>query len=127
MKWIAAAPLGIAIVLDGAEPMFDSYDEGLLTELLLTGATLLGYGGGVSWFGDATQEAKAKQVLGIPDDRVARQIVMIGRANRTEGRPPFGLQPGRKPISELVSYEHWGATNKNEEGRLSGASSSHSR
>src|SRR2546423_2675367 len=44
--WLASAPLGIAIVLDGAEGMFGAYDEGRLTERLLTGATMLGYGGG---------------------------------------------------------------------------------
>src|SRR2546423_704207 len=33
--WLASAPLGIAIVLDGAEGMFGAYDEGRLTERLL--------------------------------------------------------------------------------------------
>ena len=39
--WLASAPLGIAIVLDGAEGMFGAYDEGRLTERLMTGATML--------------------------------------------------------------------------------------
>lgn len=109
IRWLAAAPLGIAIVVDGTEPMFDAYDKGRVTERLLTGATLLGYGGGVAWFGGPAQEAEAKRILGIPDDRIARQIVMIGRPKSREGPPPFRLQPGRKPMSELVSYERWGA------------------
>src|SRR3989440_11546364 len=49
--WLAGAPLGIAIVLEGAEGMFGAYDEGRVTERLLTGATMLGYGGGTALFG----------------------------------------------------------------------------
>ena len=110
IKWLAAAPLGIAIVLDGTEPMFDAYDEGRLTERLLTGANLLGYGGGVAWFGGSTQDAEAKRILGIPDDRIARQIVMIGRPTSKKDPRSYGPKPGRKPISELVSYENWGTS-----------------
>jgi nitroreductase len=108
INWLAAAPLGIAIVLDGAEPMFGAYDEGRLTERLLTGATVLGYGGGTAWFGGPTQDAEAKRILGIPDDLTARQIVMIGRPKSTKDPRPSGPKRGRKPISELVSYDHFG-------------------
>ena len=110
INWLAAAPLGIAIVLDGADPMSEAYDEGRLTERLLTGANLLGYGGGIAWFGDATQQAEAKRILGIPPDRTARQIVMIGRPTSTKDPRASGPPRGRKPISELVSYDSWGAS-----------------
>src|SRR5438093_12559152 len=63
--WLAGAPLGIAIVLEGAEGMFGAYDEGRLTERLLTGATMLGYGGGTAWVGAPQQDAQAKQTLGV--------------------------------------------------------------
>ena len=112
INWLAAAPLGIAIVLDGGNPMSEAYDEGRLTERLLTGATMLGYGGGVAWFGDATQQAEAKRALGIPDNRTARQIVMIGRPLSTKDPRADGPKRGRKPISELVSYDTWGASKK---------------
>ena len=108
--WLAAAPLGIAIVLEGAEPMFGAYDEGRLTERLLTGATMLGYGGGTAWFGGPTYDAEAKRILGIPDDLTARQIVMIGRPTSTKDPRPSGPFRGRKPLSELVSYDSWGAS-----------------
>jgi nitroreductase len=108
INWAASAPLGIAIVLDGASPMSESYDEGRVTERLLTGATLLGYGGGVAWFGEAEHQAEAKRVLGIPEGLIARQIVMIGRAVSTEDPRPYGPARGRKPVSELVSFERFG-------------------
>jgi nitroreductase len=112
INWLAGAPLGIAIVLDGGNPMSEAYDEGRLTERLLTGATMLGYGGGVAWFGDATQQAEAKRTLGIPEDRTARQIVMIGRSASTKDPRADGPTRGRKPLSELVSYDTWGASKK---------------
>ena len=113
INWLASAPVGIAIVLDGAEPMFGAYDEGRLTERLLTGATMLGYGGGTAWFGGPTQDAEAKRILGIPNDLTARQIVMIGRPTSAKDPRPSGPPRGRKPISELVSYDRWGAPKQN--------------
>ncbi len=110
INWLAGAPLGIAIVLDGAEPMFGAYDEGRLTERLLTGATLLGYGGGTAWFGGPTQDAEARRILGIPDALTARQIVMIGRPASNKDPRPSGPMRGRKPLSELVSYDRWGGS-----------------
>jgi nitroreductase len=112
MGWVAAVPVVIAIVNDGAHPMFEAYDEGRLTERLLTGATLLGYGGGVAWFGEPQHQAKAKGILGIPESLSARQIVAIGRPmSRADSRMP-DLARGRKPLGNLVSIERYGATQR---------------
>lgn len=108
ITWIASAPVGIAIVLDGANPMSESYDEGRVTERLLTGAAMLGYGGGVAWFGEAEQQAAAKRTLGIPDAKMARQIVMIGKAKSKDDPRPNGPRGGRKPLAEIAHYERWG-------------------
>jgi len=110
INWLATAPVGIAIVLEGAEPMFGAYDEGRLTERLMTGATMLGYGGGTAWFGGPTHDAEAKRILGIPDGLTARQIVMIGRPKSIKDPRPSGPMRGRKPLSELVSYDRWGGS-----------------
>ncbi len=109
INWLAAAPLGIAIVLDGGNAFSEAYDEGRLTERILTGANLLGYGGGVAWFGEAEHQTEAKRILGIPEDRNARQIVMIGRPTSAKDPRPYGPARGRKPIGELVSYDEWGS------------------
>jgi len=108
ITWLASAPVGIAIVLDGASPMSEAYDEGRVTERLLTGATMLGYGGGVAWFGDDGQQSSAKRTLGIPDAKTAKQIVMIGKAKSTADPRPSGPARGRKPLDELAHYERWG-------------------
>jgi nitroreductase len=112
INWLAGAPVGIAIVLDGANPMSEAYDEGRVTERLLTGATLLGYGGGIAWFGEPAHQAEAKRVLEIPATRTARQIVMVGRAKSTADPRPTGPPRGRKPLAELVSFERFGASKR---------------
>jgi nitroreductase len=104
INWLAAAPLGIAIVLDGASAISEAFDEGRLTERILIAAHALGHGGGVAWFGDDAQQAEAKRILGIPAKRTARSIVMIGRPTTTQDPRPNPRPGGRKPISELVSY-----------------------
>ena len=109
INWAAAAPLGIAIVLDGANALSEAYDEGRLTERLLTGANLLGFGGGVAWFGEAAHQTEAKRILGIPEKLTARQVVMIGRPTSTKDPRPTGPPRGRKPLSGLVSYDEWGS------------------
>ena len=78
INWVAAAPLAIAIVLNGENITGETYDEGRVTERLLIGAHLLGLGGGTAWFGDDAQQAEAKAILGIPDGRDARSVVALG-------------------------------------------------
>ena len=106
INWLAAAPLGIAIVLDGAG-VSEAYDEGRVTERILIAAHNLGYGGGVAWYGDDTQQAEAKRILGVPADRTARSIVMIGRPVSAKDPRPNARPGGRKPLSEIVSYERY--------------------
>jgi nitroreductase len=106
INWLAAAPLGIAIVLDGAG-VSEAYDEGRVTERILIAAHSLGYGGGVAWFGDDTQQAEAKRILAIPAERTARSMVMIGRPITAKDPRPNRATGGRKPLSEIVSYERF--------------------
>jgi nitroreductase len=110
INWAATAPVGIAIVLDGTDPMSEAYDEGRVTERLLTGATLLGYGGGVAWFGEATHQAEARRILRIPDARTARQIVMVGRPRSTKDPRPTGPPRGRKALADVVSFDRFGGS-----------------
>jgi nitroreductase len=108
INWAASAPVGIAIVLDGAAPMSEAYDEGRVTERLMTGATMLGYGSGVAWFGEDEHQAKAKELLRIPREKTARQIVMIGKPRTRDDPRPYGPKRGRRPMSELASFERFG-------------------
>jgi nitroreductase len=107
MAWFADVPLAIAVVLDGAGTT-QAYDEGRVTERLLIGAHLLGLGAGNAWFGGEAEEAEAKRILGIPADRTARSLVGIGHPRAGKDPVLDVITRGRKPLSELVSYERWG-------------------
>jgi nitroreductase len=108
INWVAGVPLAIAIVLDGENPGSESFDEGRVTERLMIAARALGLGAGTAWFGDDAQEQRAKDVLGIPADRAAHSVVAIGYS--TTAADPRGARnnPGRKPLSDLVSYNRLG-------------------
>src|SRR3954453_18207579 len=93
INWLADAPLGIAIVLDGKSEASEAYDEGRLTERLLIAAKLLGLGGGVEWFGDEHQEATGREILGVPDGRTARSVVAIGYPTTTKDHRPNANTP----------------------------------
>ena len=109
INWLADAPLGIAIVLKGESDLSEAYDEGRLTERLLIAARLLGLGGGVAWYGDAAQQAEGKAILGIPAEKVSRQVVAIGYPTTLKDHRPNANFGGRKPLSELVSHDRYGS------------------
>jgi len=85
----------------------EAYDEGRVSERILIAAHDLGYGAGVAWYGDDAQEADAKRILGIPAERTARSIVLIGRPVSAKDPRPNPRRGGRKPLSEIVSYERY--------------------
>ena len=105
---MAGAPLGIAIVLDGEDAAGEAYDEGRVTERILIAARSLGLGGGVAWYGDADQQAEGKRILGIPAERTARSVVIVGYPTSTKDPRPNARPGGRKERSEIVSYNRWG-------------------
>jgi len=108
INWVAEAPLAIAIVLDGANDTTETFDEGRVAERLFIAARLLGLGGGTAWFGNERQRATAKEILGIPSERAARSVVVLGYPKTFKDARPNPATGGRKPLSEIVSYERWG-------------------
>lgn len=108
INWVADAPLAIAIVLNGESPLSEAFDEGRVTERLLVGAHMLGLGGGTAWFGDEGQQAEGKRILGIPAERTARSVVVLGYPTTHKDHRPNPAVAGRKALSELLSYERMG-------------------
>lgn len=108
INWVAEAPLAIAIVLNGTSPISEAYDEGRVTERLLVAARLLGLGGGTAWFGDESQQRQGKRILGIPEDRTARSVVVLGYPTSVKDPRPGPATPGRHPLDEIVSYSTFG-------------------
>ena len=108
INWVADAPLAIAIVLNGENPLSEAFDEGRVTERLLVGAHILGLGGGTAWFGDDAQQEAGKRILGIPAERIARSVVALGYPTTHKDHRPNPATAGRKPLADLVSYDRLG-------------------
>jgi nitroreductase len=108
INWVADAPLAIAIVLKGENALSEAFDEGRVTERILIGARVLGLGGGTAWFGDDDQQAEGKRILGIPAERTARSVVVLGYPTTFKDHRPNPAMAGRRPLSDLISYERLG-------------------
>ena len=104
INWVADVPLAIAIVTNGANAVSEVYDEGRVSERLFIGARVLGLGGGTAWFGDEEQQRRAKEILGVSQERAARSVVVLGYPTTTRDHRPNPAASGRKPLSEIVSY-----------------------
>ncbi len=103
INWVADAPLAIAIVLNGHSDVSEAYDEGRVTERLLVAARLLGLGGGTAWFGDDSQQARGREILGVPDGLTARSVVVLGYPKQLKDHRPNPATPGRRPLTEISS------------------------
>ncbi len=110
INWVADAPLAIALVMDGKSLDSEIYDEGRVAERLLITARVLGLGGGVAWYGDEAQTEAGKRILGVPDSLFNRGVVVIGHATSTKDTRPNANIGGRKPMSEVTSYNKYGSS-----------------
>ncbi len=110
INWVAEAPLAIALVLNGASEVSEAYDEGRVTERLLIAARLLGLGGGTAWYGDEAQQQRGKEILGIPAERTARSLVVLGYPKSIKDPRPNPAASGRRPLPEIVSYGSFGTS-----------------
>jgi nitroreductase len=107
---LAGAAAGIAIVIRPEVPDLDAYDEGRVVERILLAAAAHGVGSSVGHFTGPDNtwaaSARAKHLLGIPAERVLREVVSLGYP--AEHLQPTPNPPGRKPLTELVHWERFG-------------------
>ncbi len=113
-KHLAGADLAIALVMQSKGNAFDC---GRLAERLMLAAWTHGVGSCIGSIWPDDNERAAKDLLGVPHDRWMHQTVAFGypadadatRVSKTPGAVP-GLALGRRPLSELVSWERFGRT-----------------
>lgn len=104
IDWLADVPIAIAIVLDGKNPAVEHFDEGRVTERLLIAARFLGLGAGTAWFNEETEQARGREILGVPDGYIARSVVALGYPRPVVGASTKPVVSGRRPLDELVSH-----------------------
>ena len=100
-RYVANAPLAIAIAMPGADLETDAYDEGRVAERLLIAANAMGLGGGIAWTEDPERRAVVA-LLGFTPPTIVRTIVALGHPTEEARQPRTGPGTGRRPLSDLV-------------------------
>jgi nitroreductase len=98
---VAKAPVAIAIVMNGATPKWDDYDEGRVAERILIAATALGLGGGIGLV-NGHERAEVGALLDVPSPSYVRTMISLGRPTEAALRRHTGPGTGRRPLAELI-------------------------
>lgn len=108
-KHLAGAPLAIVFVMDGKTDQVqqETFDEGILSQRLQLAAAAHGLGSSIGWFIGSGRQA-AKDLLGIPQDRLVRTSLSIGYEDTSDADARWSPPQSRKPLEEIVSYERFG-------------------
>jgi nitroreductase len=105
-RHIAGAAAAIALVIpapaDERMKVVDQYDLGQATYAIMLAATDLGIGTGHSSVGD---QAKARAILGVPDDHDVAFLIGAGYPDDRPLKPI--VKPNRLPFDEVVRHGHW--------------------
>jgi nitroreductase len=110
---IAGANMAVALVMDGKNNAFDC---GRLAERLMLAAWSHGVGSCIGSIWPDENENAAKALLGVPKERWLHQVISFGypadkdatRVSRTPGGALTLPSLGRKPLSDIVSWERYG-------------------
>src|SRR5215208_8204218 len=103
---LAGAPLGILLVMAGERAEQETYDEGRLAERVMLAAHAHGVGSSIGWIVGTGRDA-AKELLGIPQEKVVRTAISLGYPDEGARRLRAGYGPARKPLDEIVHEERY--------------------
>jgi nitroreductase len=103
---LAGAPLGIVLVMAGERAEQETYDEGRLAERIMLAAHAHGVGSSIGWLVGSGRDA-AKELLGIPQEKVVRTAISLGYPREESCRSRAGRGQARKPLGEIVHEESY--------------------
>jgi nitroreductase len=100
-KFLAEAPLGIAVVIDPAASTHPVEDGAIATQNMILAAHALGLG--TCWIGSygSAYEERVKEILGIPKGRRLLSIVSVGF-------PAESPKSTRRELGKLVFKDRYG-------------------
>lgn len=108
---LAAAPLGIALVMNNDHEEFATHDEGRLCERIMLAAAAHGLGSCIGWWSGSARE-EARMLLNAPAGSLTRTVLAIGYP--AIGQRPMADElkadrrgPARKPIDAFVHQERF--------------------
>ena len=105
---LAGAPLGIVLVMAGESGQFEqeTFDEGRLSERIMLAAAAYGVGSSIGWF-RRSGEAAAREILGIPAERLVRTAISLGYPDEEARRSRPKHAQARKPLADIVHEERY--------------------
>jgi nitroreductase len=101
-RYVANAPLAIAIAMPGTDPEAEAYDEGRVAERVLIAASALDLGAGIGWADGPEQQATVSALLGVAPPAFVRTIVSVGHPTESALQKRSGPGTGRRPLAEFV-------------------------
>ena len=107
---LAGAKLALALVMRG-DDAWSGMDEGRLMQNLMLAAWAHGVGSCIGSIYPKRNQRRARQLLGIPENRYLRTMLSIGYPASPDALrlpPNAGIPRGRRPLDELVSWEKFG-------------------
>ena len=106
---LAGAALAIVLVMDGNPDQVaqETFDEGVLSQRLQLAAQAQGLGSAIGWFHDEGRQT-AKDLLGIPSERLVRTALSFGYEDVGAEDARFHPPQARKPLAEIVHNERFG-------------------
>ena len=107
---LAGAKLAIGLVMRG-DDVVTGMDEGRLMQNLMLAAWMHGVGSCIGSIFPRENERRARELLGIPENRHLRTMLSIGYPASPEALrlpPNTPIPRGRRSLDELVSWERLG-------------------
>jgi nitroreductase len=98
----SAATIVLIAPVDDQRKTIIEYDLGQATLQMMVAAADLGIGTAHAAIGD---KDRAREILGFPDDKYAAYFLSLGYPADRPLKPI--LHPNRRPIAEVVHYDHW--------------------
>lgn len=106
--FLAGVDVAIVIALHGYARTAEIYDEGRISERMMLIADAYNIGSGTAWFGDEAGQQQVKEMLAIPAEWFVHSAVGLGYPDLDADDRP-GVTLGRRPLTDIVSYERFGA------------------
>jgi len=100
-RYVAKAPLAMAIAMPGEDSESDAYDEGRVAERILIAASAMDLGAGIGWIEEKDYGA-IRDLLGVTGPAFVRTVVSIGHPSEEARKPRTGPRTGRRPLEEFV-------------------------
>jgi nitroreductase len=107
---LGGAKLAIGLVMRG-DDAWTGMDEGRLMQNLMLAAWAHGVGSCIGSIYPEGNQRRARELLGIPENRYLRTMLSIGYPASPQALrlpPNAGIPRGRRPLDDVVSWERFG-------------------